>query len=195
MLNCRVHLEKENSALLFHDAGDGVHEVEFGEDFEFAVGHFDEDGGAGMAEEMGDALDGRIAGDARKCFGHDFADDEFAQIFPLQREIQNLVLVNRADGIVVLENRQLRNVLLLHDVQRVKNGLIGASDDELAMLAVLQFDANDVGGAKRDFGFDVAVLAHPAVVVNFAEIPHAGVGEEGDNDVALGAFAREAQRR
>lgn len=186
---------RKRLALLFHDAGDGVHQIELGEDFEFAGGHFDEDGGAGMAEEMGDAFDGSVAGDAGKGFGHDFADDELAKVFALQREIQNLVLVDCADGSVVLENRQLGNVLLLHDVQGVENGLIRAGDDEFAMLAVLQFNADDVGGAERNFRFDVAVLAHPAVVVDFAEVAHARVGEKRDNHVAFFAFAREAQRR
>ena len=61
-------------------------------------------------------------------------------------------------------------------------------------FAGLRFDADDVGGTERDFGFDVAVLAHPAVIVDFAQIAHAGVGEKGDDEGIFFQFAREAQR-
>lgn len=182
------------SALLFHEGGDGVHEVELGEDFEFAGGHFDEDGGAGVGKELSDAFDGRVGGNAGESVGHDFANDEFAEVFALQREIQDLIFVDGADGIFLFKDGKLRDVLLLHGVEGVEDGLIGAGDDEFAMLAVLHFDADDVGGAEGDFGFNVAVLAHPAVVVNFGEIAHAGVGKESDDAIGFFQFASDAQR-
>lgn len=75
------------SALLFHEAGDGVHEVELGEDFELATGHFDEDSGALAAEELSDAFDRGVAGNAGKRGAHDFANDKFAKVFALKGEI------------------------------------------------------------------------------------------------------------
>lgn len=142
---------------------------------------------------MSDAFDGRVGGNAGEGVGHDFANDEFAEVFALQGEIQDLILVDGADGIFLFKDGKLRDVLLLHGVEGVEDGLIGAGDDEFAMLAVLHFDANDIGGAERDFGFNVAVLAHPGVVVNFGEIAHAGVGEEGDDAIRFFEFASDAQ--
>ena len=101
---------------------------------------------------------------------HDFADDELAQVFALQREIQDLVFEDRADGFAFFEDGKLRNILLLHGLQCVENRLIRTGDDHLARLAVLAFDADYVGGGESDFGIYVAVLAHPAVVENFGHV-------------------------
>ena len=68
---------------LADEAGDGVHQIKFGEDFELAAGHFDEDGGAFVAEDVGDAINGGVGGDLREGSAHDFADDELAQVFSL----------------------------------------------------------------------------------------------------------------
>ena len=68
-------LTKELLALVADEAGDGVHEIELGEDFEFCTGHFDEDGGAVVAEDVGDAFDGGVGGNLRQRGAHDFADD------------------------------------------------------------------------------------------------------------------------
>jgi hypothetical protein len=48
------------SAFLFDQGSDGIHEIELGEDFEFAARHLDENGGAFVAEDVGNALDGRV---------------------------------------------------------------------------------------------------------------------------------------
>ena len=97
--SCRLSFASGNlrSAFLFHEAGDGAHEVVLGENLEARFAHFDEDGGILVAQNVRDALDGRAARDLRQRLAHHFADDELAQIFSLQREIQNLVFVDRAD--------------------------------------------------------------------------------------------------
>ena len=45
-------------AFLFHEAGNGAHQIVFGEDFEFGAVHFDENGGIFVTENVGDALNG-----------------------------------------------------------------------------------------------------------------------------------------
>ena len=71
----------------------------------------------------------------RQRLAHHFANDQLAQILALQRQIQDLVFVDRADGNVFLEDGNLRNVLLLHGFQRVKNGLVRTRDDQFANFA------------------------------------------------------------
>ncbi len=88
-----------------------------------------------MAEDLGDALDRRIPGHLRERLAHHFANDKLAKILALQREVQDLVFVNRADGNVFLEDRNLRNVLLLHGFQSMKNGLVRARDNQFANFA------------------------------------------------------------
>ena len=71
--------------------------------------------------------------------------------------------------------------------------MIGADDDQVARFSVLMLHANYVGGGDCHFCVNVAVLLHPAVVVNFAEVAGAGIGEKGDDEVALLAIFRNAQ--
>ena len=66
-----------------------------------------------MAEDVRDAPDRSVGGNLRKRRAHHFADHQLAQVFSLQREIQNLVFVNGADGMLFLKNGNLRNVRLL----------------------------------------------------------------------------------
>src|SRR5437879_11248909 len=105
---------ERRSTLLFHEAGDGAHEVVLGEDFETRVAHFDKDRGILVAEDVRDALDGRSPRHLRERLAHYFANDKLAKILALQREIQDLVFVNRADGDDLFEDGILRDVLLLH---------------------------------------------------------------------------------
>src|SRR5438309_642817 len=65
---------RPRSALLFHEAGDGAHEVVFGEDLETSIAHFDKDRRVLMAEEVGDALDGCAPGHLRQRLAHYFAE-------------------------------------------------------------------------------------------------------------------------
>src|SRR5438876_11908280 len=92
-------------AFLFHEAGDGAHQVVLGEDLETRVAHFDKHRGILAAEDLRDALDGRGPRDLWQRLAHHFANDELAEILALQGEVENLVLVNRADGEVLLEDR------------------------------------------------------------------------------------------
>src|SRR5579863_9028803 len=101
----------KNSTLLFHEAGDGAHQIVFGENFEFGAVHFHEDGGIFVAENVSDPLDGRRAGNARERLTHDFAHNEFAQVFALERHGEDLIFVDRADGKIFFEDGNLRNVL------------------------------------------------------------------------------------
>src|SRR5204863_714308 len=122
-------------AFLFHEAGDGAHQVVLGEDLETRVAHFDKHSGILMAEDLRDALDRRGPRDLRQGIAHDFANNELAKILALQGQVENLVFVDRADGKVFLKNRNLRNVLLLHGLKRVKTRLVGPRDDKLAHFA------------------------------------------------------------
>src|SRR5438876_1972676 len=53
----------------------------------------------------GNALDGCSPGYLRQRLAHHFTNHELAQILALQRKIQDLIFVDRADGNVFLENR------------------------------------------------------------------------------------------
>ncbi len=176
------------------ESGDGVHEIELGEDFEFCAGHLDEDRRTIVAKDVRDAFDRSICGNLGQRRAHDFADDELAKVFALQREIQDLVLEHRADGFAFFEYGKLRNILLLHGLQSVEDSLVRTGYDHVAGLAVLALDADDVGGRERDFGVNVAVLAHPAVVENFGHVTRAGIGGESNDEIAflcgLGYFQR-----
>ena len=93
------------------------------------------------------------------------------------------------------EDGQLRNILLLHGLSAWKTVWYGPTTIGLARLAVLVLHADHVGGGERDFRIGVAVFAHPAVVVNFAEVAASGVGHKCDDHIALLAGLRHAQRR
>jgi hypothetical protein len=45
-----------------------------------------------MAQQMGDALDRRVRGNLRQRRSHHLADDQFAKVLTLQRQIQDFVL-------------------------------------------------------------------------------------------------------
>lgn len=93
------------SADLLDKFGDGAHEVVFGENFVAALAHLHEYGGALVAQEMRDTLDGGVARDLRQGFAHDFADDQLAEVFPLESHVEDLVFVNGADDVVFFEYR------------------------------------------------------------------------------------------
>src|SRR5271168_4497791 len=112
------------SALLFHQPGDGAHQVVLGEDFEACAIQFDENRGIFVAKNVRDALHRRAAGNPRDGLAHHFANHQFAQILALQGEIEDLVLIHGAHGNVFLKNGNLRNVLFLHGLQRVEHRLI-----------------------------------------------------------------------
>src|SRR6266567_896253 len=136
---------------LFHEAGDGAHQIVLGEDFETRVAHFDKDRRILVAEDLRDALDGRGLRHLRERLAHHFADDELAKILALQRKIEDLVFVDRADGNVFLENGNLRDVLLLHGLQGVKDGLVRTRNDQFTnfaagVLRVNDFRRGDGGG-------------------------------------------------
>src|SRR6266404_1676149 len=185
---------QSHSALGFHEAGDGAHQIVFGEDLETGVAHFHEDGGIFVAQDVGDALDRRGARHLRQGLAHHFAHDQFAQILALQRHGQDLVFVDGADGNVFLEDGNLRNVLILHGFQRVEHGLIRARDDQFADFAGLVLGVHHFAGGDFHGGFQVAALAHPLVVVDLAEIAHSGVRQEGHDESFLAEVFCELQR-
>src|SRR5438876_5901929 len=91
-------------AFLFHEAGDGAHEIVLGEDLEARVAHFDKHSGILMAEDLRDALDGRGARHLRQRIAHHPTNNQFAKVLALQSKAEDLIFVNRADGKVLLEN-------------------------------------------------------------------------------------------
>src|SRR5260370_25725863 len=100
--------EGTRSALLLHERSDSAHEVVFGKDLETRVAHFDKDRGILMAEDLGDALDGRGPSHLWHRFAHHFANDKLAKILALQSEVENLVFVDPADRKIFLEHANLR---------------------------------------------------------------------------------------
>ena len=60
-----------------------------------------------MTENLRDTLDGSGPRDLRQRIAHHFANDELAQILALLGEVENLIFVNRADGKIFLEDRNL----------------------------------------------------------------------------------------
>src|SRR5579875_180548 len=142
---------------------------------------------------MREALDRRVGGHLRNRSAHDFANDQLAEILALQGEIQNLVLENGAHGLAILEDGKLGNVLLLHGLQGLIDGAVGTDENRLARFAVLPLDADYIGGGEGDFRFGVAVLAHPGVVINFAEIAAAGIRQQRDDQIAFAAIAGHAE--
>ena len=146
-----------------------------------------------MTQNVCHALDGRGPGYLRQRLVHDFANDQFAKVFPLQRQMQNLVFVDRSNGKIFLEHRDLRDVLLLHGLQRVKNGLIGPRNHQLAYFAGAMLGVDHFLGGDLHGGIDVAALTHPFIVVDLAEIAHARVGKKRDDESLRAEVLREAQ--
>src|ERR1700730_3333722 len=186
--------EKFPSALLIHEAGDGTHEVVLGENLETRFAHFDEHGGILVTQNVCHALDGRGPGYLRQRLAHHFADDQFAQVFPLQRQMQNLVFVDGSHREIFLEHRDLRDVLLLHGLQRVKDGLIGPRNHQLAYFAGSMFGVDHFLGGDLHGGIDVASLAPPFVVVDLAAIAHARVRKKRDDESLRAEVLGQAQR-
>src|SRR6267143_790737 len=181
------------SAFLLHEAGDGAHEIVFGEDLEVRIAHVDKNRGVLVAQDVRDALDRRGPRNLRQGRAHHFTDDELAKILALQREIQNLVFIDRANGDVFFENGNLRDVLLLHGFQGVENSLIGARDDQLAHLSNGVFGVDDFRYGDGRRGIHVAALAHPFFVVNLAEVAHAGIRQQGDDEIVRSQVFRKTQ--
>src|SRR5271156_5449786 len=100
----RITLRARTSAFLFHKRGYGAHEVILGENFKMCAAHVHEHRGIFVAENVGDAFDGRVAGDLRHRLAHHFAHHQLAQILALQRHGENLILVNGADGHCFFKN-------------------------------------------------------------------------------------------
>src|ERR1700731_1093183 len=182
------------SAFLFHEAGDGAHQIVLGEDFEVSVAHLDKNRGILMTEDVSDALDGRGPGHLRQRLAHHFANDEFAKILALQREVEYLVFVDRADRNIFLKYRNLRNVLFLHGLQGVENSLVRPRDDEFAHLAGGVLGADDFRSGDGGSRVNVAALVHPQVVINLAEVACAGVRQQRDDEIFRSQILGEAQR-
>src|SRR2546425_4748231 len=182
------------SPRLFHQPGDGAHQIVFGEDLIVGVVHFDEHGRAFVAQKVGDALHGSFPRHLRQRLAHDLADHHLAQVFALQREVQNLVFVDGTDGSAILEDRELGNVLFLHGAQGVEDGLVRPRNNQLAHLACLVLYTHHIPSGQRHFGLHISALAHPLVAVHLAEVAHAGVGQERYHHVGGFALLRHAQR-
>src|SRR6266566_1258900 len=185
---------RPRSALLFHEAGDGAHEVVFGEDLKTRVAHFDKDRRVLMAEDVGDALDGCGPGHLRQRLAHNFADDELTKILALQGEVEYLVFVNCADRNILLKYWNLRNVLLLHGLEGVENGLVRPRDDQFAHFAGRVFGVDDFRCGDGGSRVNIAALVHPQVVVNFAEIARAGVRQQRHHEVTRAQVFGKEQR-
>src|SRR6266852_4408257 len=186
--------EGTRSALLLHERSDSAHEVVLGEDLKTRVAHLDKDRGILMAENLGDALDGRGPRHLWHGFVHHFANDELPKILALQSEVEYLIFVDRTDRKIFFKYGNLRNVLLLHVLQGVENRLIGPRDDELARLAGGVFGVDDFRRGESGSRVHVAALVHPQVVINLAEIARAGVRQQRDHKVIRSQILGQAQR-
>src|SRR5258708_2062960 len=179
---------------LFHEAGDGAHEIVFGENLEMRISHVDEERGILMTEDVGDALDGRGLRDLWQRFAHHFANDELAKILALQGEGEYLVFVDCANRKIVLEHWNLGNVLLLHGLQGVENSLVRPRDDELAHLAGGVFGVDDFRRGDGGSRVNITALVHLKVVINLAEVARAGVRQQRDHEIIRSQILGKAQR-
>src|SRR6267378_2862713 len=182
------------SAFLFHEAGDGAHQIVFGEDLEMRISHIHKDGRVLMTEDVGNPLDGRGLRHLRQRLAHRFADDELAKILALQGEGEYLVFVNRADRKILLKYWDLRNVLLLHGLQCVKNSLVRPRGDKLAHFAGGMFGVDDFRRGDGGSRVNVTALVHPQVVINLAEIARASVRQQRDHEIMRSQILGKAQR-
>src|SRR6266571_2650175 len=189
----KIFAREMRSAFLFHEAGDGAHQIVLGEDFEVSVAHLDKNRGIPVTEDVSDALDGRGPGHLWQRFAHHFANDELTKILALQREVEYMVFVDRADRNIFLKHRYLRNVLLLHGLQGVENSLVRPRDDEFAHLAGGVFGVDDFRSGDGGSRVNVAALVHPQVVINLAEVACAGVRQQGDHEIMRSQILGEAQ--
>src|SRR6202171_4232871 len=187
-------LMEMRSTFLFHEAGDGAHKIVLSEDLEMRISHIHKDRRILVAEDVGDALDGRGLRHLRQRFAHHFANDEFAKVLALQGEGKYLVFVNRADRKILLKYWDLRNVLLLHGLQCVKNSLVWPRGDKLTHLAGGVFGVDDFRRGDGGSRVNVAALMHPQVVINLAEVARAGVRQQRDHEIMRPQILGHAQR-
>jgi hypothetical protein len=93
------------SGALIYETSDRMQQIVLGEDFVMAAPHVDEDRGAIACDAAGKLVDGRSGLQHGKRRTHDFAHEELAEVFALERQIQNGVLVERAHGLPVVKHR------------------------------------------------------------------------------------------
>src|SRR5262249_24064883 len=84
-------------ALLFHQPGDGAHQVVFGENLVAALAQLVEHRWALVAQEVRHPLDWHILGHARKRLAHDLADHQLAEVFALEGKVEDLVFIHGTD--------------------------------------------------------------------------------------------------
>src|SRR5256885_1888510 len=75
----------------------------------------------------------------------------------------------------------------------MENGLVWPHDDKFADFAGAMLHGDHISGAERNFGIEIAALAHPGVAIHLAEIAHAGIGKESDHEAAGGSDAGQFQ--
>ena len=90
---------------------DGAEQIVLGQYIEAAVTQADEDRGALARDAAHDLLNGGRGRDHGKRLAHDFANDDFLQVFAFERDRQELVFINGADGRAGFENRQLGEII------------------------------------------------------------------------------------
>src|SRR5258708_34430534 len=88
---------------LFHEAGDGAHEIVFGENLEMRISHIDEDRRILMTKHVGDALDGRGLRNLRQRLAHPVSNDGLTKDLALHGEGEYLAFVDCANRNILLE--------------------------------------------------------------------------------------------
>ncbi len=146
-----------------------------------------------MAQNVRYALDRRGLCHLRQRIAHHFAHHELTQILPLQREVQDLIFIDRADRQTLFKHGNLRNILFLHGFQCVKNSLIGTRHHQFAHFAARVLCFHHFRRGDVHHRIDVAALAHPFIVIHFAEIPHARVRQQRDNKIVRPKVFRQTQ--
>ena len=98
-------------AFLPDEPGDRVHQVELRKDFEVARLHFNEHGGAFVAEKMSDTFDGRIGRYQRQRRAHQAGYFAHRRTDPHSRQLPIAVQLDRTVELVVLGKIRRQNVL------------------------------------------------------------------------------------
>ncbi len=148
----------------------------------------DEHGRAAPGDELGDLVDRGVAGHDGKRLAHHFPHQHLAEVASLQGELEDIIFIDGPYRGAVFEHGELGDVLGLHRVQGMVNGLIGEHVQQVAGAAADRLEAHQIVGGKGNLGFEVTVVAHPLVVVNLAQVAHSRVRQESHHKAFLQAL-------
>src|SRR4051812_11492002 len=113
--------------------------------------------------------------------------------------VEHRPLLNAADDVAdaprlaVLDDRDLRDAVSLHRLDRRTHGLSFRYDDEPGSPFAVLHDVEH--GRVHRIALEIAVLTHPLVVVDLREVRASGIREEHDDDRVAIELLRDLERR